>query len=90
MKAKVKIEQRKRSVVEKKVPILSAVFDKDTLFMRVDAGKAINPKTGVEYELAVNVGGSLPIVRSGKTKKWFTVTWQAMVDAAIEAGIDEE
>jgi hypothetical protein len=60
-----------------------------TMFFRQDVGTA-KGEDGTEYEMTVNMGGATPIIRSKKTGKWFTLSWQDIIDMAIERGINEE
>ena len=80
---------RSKKCVEISVPIMGNVYEKDTLFFRQDVGKA-EGGNGTHYEMSLNMGGLNPIIHSVKTGKWFTLSWQAIIDAAIAAGINEE
>jgi hypothetical protein len=63
------------------------IHPKKTMFLRQDCGKAKGDK--VEYELTAAMTGE-PIVRSSLTGKFFTLSWENIIDLAIEAGIDKE
>ena len=56
------------------------------MFLRVHAGTAEYGK--LKYEMAYLMGGS-PIVESKQTGKWFTLSWQDILDLARKAGIDD-
>ena len=62
------------------------IHPKKTLFFRQNVGSA--EADGRSYEMSMNVGGSHPIIQSRQTEKWFTLSWQEIIDMAIEAGID--
>lgn len=68
---------------------IGKIFPKESLFLRLDCGKASNPETG-DFELSMNVGGNLPLVRSKKTGKWFSLGWQDIINLAIHRGILDE
>ena len=44
---------------------------------------------GVKYELTINMGNNTPIVSSSKTGKYFTLSWQDIINLAIDAGINK-
>lgn len=67
------------------------LYDGNTLFLRLDVGKAAHKDTNeTAYEFSVNVAGYHPIIRSAKTGKWFTLSWDDILKLAQEAGIDAE
>jgi hypothetical protein len=57
-----------------------------TMLLRVHCGEAECGK--LKYRLYTNIAGS-PIVHSAQTGKWFTLSWQTIIDLAVKAGIDE-
>lgn len=57
-----------------------------TMFLRVHCGEATAGK--LKYEMATAIAG-MPIVESKQTGKWFTLSWQQIIDMAVKAGIDE-
>ncbi len=57
-----------------------------TMFLRVHCGEAKAGK--LKYEMATHIAG-MPIVESKQTGKWFTLTWQDIIEQAVRAGIDE-
>ena len=57
-----------------------------TMFLRIDAGEAECGK--LKYEMSNSAAGQ-PIIRSHKTGKWFSLTWQDIIEMAIEKGIDK-
>lgn len=71
------------------VQIEANIHHSNTLIFRQGLGDAESPENGNKYELSL-CNMSLPCVRSEKTGKWFIITWPALVDAAIAAGIDDE
>jgi len=56
------------------------------MFLRVHCGEAKSGK--LKYEMSTAIAG-MPIVESKQTGKWFTLSWQAIIDMAVKAGIDE-
>lgn len=58
----------------------------DTMFLRMHVGEAKSGDMG--YELDTNMAAANPIVRSKQSGKWFTLSWQDIIELAIEAGID--
>jgi hypothetical protein len=80
-------DARKRiNELEEQFNNFGTIRPKSTLFLRMSCGKAENPETG-EFELSTNVGGGNPIVLSKKTGKWFTMSWEDMINLAIARGI---
>ncbi len=59
-----------------------------TLFLRHACGSATD-KEGRKYDLTLNVSDMSPIVESGQTKKYFTLSWQDIIDLAVEKGVDD-
>lgn len=59
-----------------------------TLFLRQNVG-TLTGDDGSQFEATVNMGDLTPILKSEKTGKWFTLSWQDIVEMGIEAGIDE-
>ncbi len=59
-----------------------------TLFFRAAVGNADDGES-VGYEMSILVGDNSPIILSKQTGKWFTLSWQAIIELAVEAGIDE-
>jgi len=57
-----------------------------TMFLRVHCGEAKAGK--LKYEMAAAIAG-MPIVESKQTGKWFTLSWQVIIEMAVKAGIDE-
>lgn len=66
---------------------IGTIHDKSTYFFRIEAGEATLESKS--YELSVNASGNTPIVRSNQTGKFFTLTWQDIINMAIDAGIDQ-
>ena len=58
-----------------------------TMILRVAAGEA-EAADGTKYECSTNVNRT-PLIRSGKTKKWFALSWEDIIELAIQAGIDK-
>jgi len=65
---------------------IGRIYPKKTMFLRQHVGDAKSGKTG--YEMSFNIGGSHPIIRSNQTGKWWTVSWQELIELAIKKGID--
>lgn len=63
------------------------LHDAKAMFLRMAAGTA-KDDNGVEYELSYNMDGT-PIIRSGKSGKWWTLGWKKMLELAFADGIDE-
>jgi hypothetical protein len=68
---------------------IGKIHDAKSLFLRVAVGKAKDPQTKIEYELTTNAGNAAPMICSGKTGKYFLLSWQNIIDLAIKAGIDK-
>ena len=60
---------------------------KKTLFLSMETGVA--EANGVKYELTINMGNNTPIVSSSKTGKYFTLSWQDIINLAIDRGINK-
>ena len=63
------------------------IHPKKTLLLRMETGTA--EAGGVKYELTINMGNNTPIVSSSKTGKYFTLSWQDIINLAIDAGINK-
>lgn len=55
--------------------------------LRMHVGTA--ESDGVAYEMSVDAGLRTPIVRSKQTGKWFTLSWNEIVNMAVAAGVDK-
>jgi hypothetical protein len=64
------------------------LYPPGTMFLRQNVGNA-TAENGDVYELTLNVGASHPIIRSEKTGRWWTVSWQELIGLAIKGGIDQ-
>ena len=60
-----------------------------TLFFRISAGEAGPTEDGTTYELSTNVGGGHPIIGNNKTGRYWSITWQQLLQLARENGLDE-
>lgn len=68
--------------------MIGLVQSKDRLFLRMSVGTATLGEG--KYEMSTNIGDSSPMIRSQKTGKWWSITWNQLLDLAIKAGIDNE
>ncbi len=59
-----------------------------TLFFRIDVGTAKDPNGSV-FEITAHTADKTPIVRSEKTGRWFTLSWEDIINLALEAGIEK-
>ena len=57
------------------------------MFLRMHCGTAKAGKR--EYEMSTNMGDGSPIIQSSQTGRSFTLNWEALIDMAVEAGIDD-
>ena len=74
----------------KKISDIGKVHPSRTMFLRQDVGSAEDPNTGIEYQLTTGMGSGCPIVQSGKTGKWFTISWTDIIGMAVVAGINDK
>lgn len=63
------------------------LYPAKSMFLRVSVGTA-NGDDGSEYELS-SVGPHLPMVRSKKSGRFFSLSWDDVVALAMRAGVDE-
>lgn len=56
------------------------------MILRIDVGEAV-ADDGRVYEL-YTLGNQAPLVKSKQTGRYFAITWQEIIDMAINAGID--
>ena len=66
--------------------IKGKILDKDSLYMTIHVGEAGEAK-GDKYHLATMIDSS-PIVTSEKTDKRFNLSWNDIVNMAVDAGVD--
>lgn len=57
-----------------------------TMILRVHCGEATSGK--LKYEMSTAIAG-MPVVQSKQTGKWFSLSWETIIDLAVKAGIDE-
>ena len=72
-----------------KVEPYGRLYTARTTFLRQFIGNA-SGATGLPYELAFNLGGTCPIIKSLRTGKYFTINWTDIINMAVAAGIDKE
>jgi len=65
---------------------MGIIHPKDTLFFRQSVGEA--SRDGKKYELDLTVSG-FPLIHSVQSGKWYSVSWEALIDQAISEGLDE-
>ena len=62
-----------------------------TLFMACAVGDATDPETGEKFELLCQGWGpGAPLIRCPRTGLQFTLSWHAIVNLAVAAGITRE
>ena len=79
----------KKEPVEVEAKMTVVIHDKGSMFLRHEVGSA-KGSDGTEYEMSADFGSMMPIITSKKTGKIAVMRWQNMIDAAVNAGIDEE
>lgn len=65
---------------------LGQLFSKKSMFLRTNCGTA-KATDGTVYELTQSVNGS-PLVMNKTTGKYWSISWQELIDLAKAAGID--
>lgn len=75
-----------KKVVEKTKPI-GAIHPSGSMFFRHHIGTASKGK--LTYVLSNGATNGEPLVRSELTGKYFTLTWDDIIQLAVQAGIDE-
>lgn len=65
--------------------VLGEILPSTSLMLRNHVGEA--SCGDLKYEMSTGMNGA-PIVRSKQTGKWFTLSWQAILELADKAGID--
>ncbi len=66
---------------------IGKIYPAKTLFFRQSVGTCKDSR-GDKYELSLNVGGSVPIIKNERTGLWYTLSWSDIVNLARKAGID--
>lgn len=64
------------------------IHPKKSMFLRVHIGEA-KAEDGSVYEMSTGMDGA-PIIHSVKSGRWFSLSWQEIVNMAVEAEIDNE
>lgn len=65
---------------------IGTIYKPGTMFLRQYVGDCKAGKR--KYEMSVNIGGSVPIIESKQTGKYFTLSWKQIMELAEKAGID--
>lgn len=60
-----------------------------TMYLRQFVGTA-EDADGSVFELSADVGQKTPIVMSKQTGNYFTLSWQDLINLAVERGIEKE
>lgn len=63
------------------------LYPPKTMFLRNDVGNA--EADGIIYEMTTDFGSSIPLIHSSKTGNHFSLSWENIIDLAIERGINE-
>lgn len=63
------------------------IVESTTLILRISCGEATD-ETGMKYELTTSPTGN-PIIRSEKTRRFFVLSWDDIIEMAQDAGINE-
>ena len=63
------------------------IFPESSMFLRKAVGTA-ESQGGQKYELTTSVPRGSPIVRSEKTGKYWTISWDELITLARTSGID--
>ena len=70
-------------------PPIGTLHPKDTMFLREHVGEANDINGDELYVMSVILATREPVVCSATTGKWFTLTWQQIIELAQKAGIDK-
>jgi hypothetical protein len=73
--------------VKRKPKKIGIVHHKHSMFLRVHGAEATNGK--MKYECSAAVNSMAPIIVSAQTGQSFTLSWQEIINLAIDAGIDK-
>ncbi len=66
------------------------IHNSKSLFLREAVGTATDPEAKIKYEMTTINDNRQPMVCSSKTGKYFTLSWEDIVNLAVEAGIDKD
>ena len=64
---------------------IGEILPPKSMILRTHIGEAKQGK--LEYEMSTAIAG-MPIIHSKQTGKWFTLSWQTILELAVKAGID--
>lgn len=67
--------------------MLGTIHDNKALFMSIHVGTASNDDS--TFEICTSMNQS-PLIRCVETGKWFSLSWQEILELAEEAGITKE
>lgn len=70
--------------------VVGEIIPKGALVLRTHAGDVRGNDDELLYELTMNTMSGTPCIRSERTKKMFTLSWEDILGLAKAAGIDEE
>lgn len=70
-----------------KTKTIGKLYPPKAMFFREGIGEAKAGK--LTYEMACGLPTCTPIIRSGKSGRWFALSWQDLIELAVQAGIDE-
>lgn len=68
--------------------MIGKIYKSMSLFFRQHVGEA--KRENSNYELSMVINDQTPLVCSKQTGKYFSISWQEIIELAIEAGIDKE
>ena len=64
------------------------IYSQEKMFVRVACGTA-SGHGGTKYDLDTTLDGQ-PLIRSSKTGKTYSFSWNELLNMAVDAGIDEQ
>ncbi len=68
---------------------IGTIYEENAMFLRTEVGEAKDKETGITYELTTHAGNGSPIISSDKTRKKYSLSWQEIINLAIENGIND-
>ena len=70
--------------------MIGTIHDSKSMFLREIVGTAEDPETKIKYEMTTICTTRMPLIRSKKTGKYFSLSWTNILGLAIKAGIDKK
>ncbi len=81
------MSEENAQTTEDPAPFIGRIIPAKAMILRHNVGTATG-EDGTEYEMTTSVTDRSPLVKSSKTGKTFSLSWNDIINLAVQAGVD--